>query len=79
MNMRQWVAGMIRQKEVAAVPVMTHPGIEQNGNTVRQAVSDAIHDLPLAVQPSGTETGTTGSKEISDRNFDIADNFMNSL
>ena len=46
---------------------------------VRQAVSDAIHDLPLAVQPSGTETGTTGSKEISDRNFDIADNFMNSL
>ena len=40
MNMRQWVADMIRQKEVAAVPVMTHPGIEQNGNTVRQAVSD---------------------------------------
>lgn len=40
MNMRQWVADIIRQKEVAAVPVMTHPGIEQNGNTVRQAVSD---------------------------------------
>ena len=40
MNMRQWVADVIRLKEVTAVPVMTHPGIELNGNTVRQAVSD---------------------------------------
>ena len=40
MNMRQWVADVIRQKEVTAVPVMTHPGIELNGNTVREAVSD---------------------------------------
>lgn len=39
-NMKQWVADVIRQKEVKAVPVMTHPGIEQNGHTVRQAVSD---------------------------------------
>lgn len=46
---------------------------------VRQAVSDAIRDLPLAMQSSGTEAGTTGSKEISDQNFDIADNFINSL
>lgn len=40
MNMTQWVADVIRQKEVAAVPVMTHPGIEQNGHTVREAVSN---------------------------------------
>lgn len=40
MNMKQWVVDIIRQKEVKAVPVMTHPGIEQNGNTVRQAVSN---------------------------------------
>lgn len=38
--MRQWVADMIRQREVTAVPVMTHPGIEQNGHTVREAVSN---------------------------------------
>lgn len=38
-NMRQWVADVIRRKEVTALPVMTHPGIEQNGNTVREAVS----------------------------------------
>ena len=43
-NMKQWVADIIRQREVAAIPVMTHPGIEQNGHSVRQAVSDGrIH------------------------------------
>lgn len=42
--MTQWVADIIRQREVAAIPVMTHPGIEQNKHTVRQAVSDGrIH------------------------------------
>ena len=40
MNMRQWVADVIRQQEVAAVPVMTHPGIELNGHSVREAVCD---------------------------------------
>ena len=39
-NMKQWTADIIRQRMVTAVPVMTHPGIEQNGHTVRQAVSD---------------------------------------
>ena len=38
--MKQWVTDIIHQKEVAAIPVMTHPGIEQNGNTVREAVSN---------------------------------------
>lgn len=42
--MTQWVADIIRQRKVSAIPVMTHPGIEQNGHTVRQAVSDgSIH------------------------------------
>ena len=42
--MKQWVADIIRQRKVAAIPVMTHPGIELNGHTVRQAVSDGhIH------------------------------------
>ena len=38
--MKQWVTDIIHQKEVAAIPVMTHPGIEQNGNTVHEAVSN---------------------------------------
>lgn len=39
-NMRQWMANVIQRKVVTAMPVMTHPGIECNGNTVRQAVSN---------------------------------------
>ena len=39
-NMKHWVADVIREKKVLAVPVMTHPGIELNGHTVRQAVTD---------------------------------------
>jgi len=38
--MRQWVADVIGRHDVTAIPVMTHPGIEYNGHTVRQAVSD---------------------------------------
>ena len=39
LDMKRWVADVIRQKEVAAVPVMTHPGIELNGNTVSEAAA----------------------------------------
>ena len=43
-NMRQWVADIIQRKEVTALPIMTHPGIELNGNTVKEAVSNgAVH------------------------------------
>ena len=51
-NMKQWVADIIQKKEVTALPVMTHPGIELNGNTVREAVSngrvhyEAVMTLP---------------------------------
>lgn len=40
MNMTQWMAGIIAQKTVKAIPIMTHPGIEMNGRTVREAVSN---------------------------------------
>ena len=36
------MADVIQRKEFTALPVMTHPGIEMNGNTVRQAVSDGL-------------------------------------
>ena len=34
------MADVIQRIEVTALPVMTHPGIESNGNTLRQAVSN---------------------------------------
>ena len=44
MNMERWIEQIIQQKKVAAVPIMTHPGIELGHRTVREAVSDGrIH------------------------------------
>ena len=39
-NMKRWAADVIGQQQVMAIPVMTHPGIEMNGHSVREAVSD---------------------------------------
>lgn len=42
--MKEWMSSLIRNKKVAAIPVMTHPGIELTGNTVLEACSDGnIH------------------------------------
>ena len=38
-NMTKWIAEIIARKEVTAIPIMTHPGIEMNGHTVKEAVS----------------------------------------
>lgn len=39
-NMKEWVSHLIQEKKVAALPIMTHPGIEIIGKTVREAVTD---------------------------------------
>lgn len=39
-NMTRWMHDIIGRKDVVAVPVMTHPGIEIIGETVLKAVSD---------------------------------------
>ncbi|MBQ7423099.1 MAG: uroporphyrinogen decarboxylase family protein [Prevotella sp.] len=39
-NMATWIADTIAQKKITAIPIMTHPGIEINKKTVKQAVHD---------------------------------------
>ena len=39
-NKKQWVNQLIARKDVTAIPIMTHPGIELIGKTVRDAVTD---------------------------------------
>lgn len=44
MDMIQWRRDIIARQDRVAIPVMTHPGIEQLGYTVKQAVTDGrIH------------------------------------
>ena len=40
LNMKEWINEIIQKKEVVAIPIMTHPGIEMIGKTVRDAVTD---------------------------------------
>lgn len=42
MNMNEWIAQVIQNKAVKALPIMTHPGIELTGHTVREAVTDGM-------------------------------------
>ena len=39
-TMKQWIDNVISNKKTVAVPIMTHPGIEFTGNTVREACCD---------------------------------------
>jgi len=40
LNMKQWVADVIRNPRRIAIPIMTHPGIELTGRSVNEAVTD---------------------------------------
>ncbi len=40
LNMKDWINEIIQKKEIVAMPIMTHPGIEMIGKTVRDAVTD---------------------------------------
>jgi uroporphyrinogen decarboxylase len=41
-NMREWRKNVIASKDVIAVPVMTHPGIDATGHSVREAITTGI-------------------------------------
>ena len=41
-NMKEWSEQIINQSSVVAIPIMTHPGIELIGKTVRDAVTDGV-------------------------------------
>ena len=46
---------------------------------MREAVTEAIRDLPGTVQRIGASDESSGKDEISDEDFDIADDFMSGL
>lgn len=40
MNISEWRKELIEGHRLAAIPIMTHPGIEATGHTVREAITD---------------------------------------
>lgn len=64
-NMRRWAEGLIDSERVAAVPVMTHPGIELIGETVLKAVSDGdVHHR--AIEALAAKYPTSAATAIMD-------------
>ena len=62
-------------KEVT--PAVVLPDADELKAIVRQAVSEALCGLPI--QPVSVSAEKIGKDEISDEDFDIADDFMSGL
>lgn len=60
-----------------ANPSAVYPDADELKAIVRQAVTEALQELP--VQPVGISAKNSGKDEISDEDFDIADDFMSGL
>ena len=48
------------------------------GGIIRDAVTEALRQMPMTMMPAETDTSTNDGI-LSDDDFDIADEFMNSL
>ena len=60
MNMHEWRRQVIANPKRIAIPVMTHPGIEATGHTVRQAITDGnIHAEAIRYLADHYPTGAT--------------------
>ena len=74
-----YTASIVDALTKEAAPVLGLPDAEELKVLVRQAVSEAMQDLPLAVQLSSASEETGGKVEIDDEDYDIADSFMSAL
>lgn len=64
-NMRSFIQETIARKQRIAIPIMTHPGIEMNGNTVYEAVTNGeIH--AKAIELLSKEYPTAAATVIMD-------------
>ena len=62
-----------------AAPDLGFPDADALKALMRQAVSEAMGQLPLSVQLGSASEETGGNEEMADEDFDIADGFMSAL
>ena len=62
-----------------AAPDLGLPDAEGLKVLVRQAVSEAMRELPLSVQPGSASEENGGNGEMADEDYDIADGFLSAL
>ena len=74
-----YTASIVDALTKEAAPDLALPDADGLKVLVRQAVSEAMRELPLAIQPGSASEETGGKVEINDEDFDIADGFMSAL
>ena len=74
-----YTASIVDALTKEAAPVLSFPDADTLKTIMRQAISEAIHDLSLAVQAGSASEETGGKVEIDDEDYDIADGFMSAL
>ena len=77
-----YTASIVDALTKEAAPAPGFPDADALKAIMRQAVSEAMRELPLAVQPgSASEASeeTGGNGEMADEDYDIADGFMSAL
>ena len=74
-----YTASIVDALTKEAAPDLALPDADGLKAIVRQAVSEAMHDLPLVMQLGSASEETGGKVEIDDEDYDIADGFMSAL
>ena len=74
-----YTASVVDALTKEAAPDLGFPDVEELKAIMRQAVSEVMRDLPLAVQMGSASEETGGKVEIDDEDYDIADGFMSAL
>ncbi len=74
-----YTASIVDALTKEANPSIGFPDADELKAIMRQAISEAMRELPLAVQPGSASDETGGNGEMADEDYDIADGFMSAL
>ena len=74
-----YTASIVDALTKEAAPALGLPDADALKAIMRQAVSEAMRELPLSVQPGSASEETGGNGEMADEDYDIADGFMSAL
>ena len=74
-----YTASIVDALTKEAAPALGFPDADALKAIMRLAVSEALRELPLAVQSGSASEETGGQVEMADEDYDIADGFMSAL
>ena len=74
-----YTASIVEALMKEANPSIGFPDADALKAIMRQAISEAMRELPLSVRPGSASEENGGKVEMADEDYDIADGFMSAL